>query len=77
MLLLVSVLHLLLTEQTLAVLNPVGSATTTDYSVGQGMVTGESEALGDGAATHFQEMAFSIEKVTVTAKSRALKASTV
>ena len=56
------------------VLNPVGSATTTDYSVGQGMVTGESEALGDAAANAFQEMAFSIEKVTVTAKSRALKA---
>ena len=57
-----------------AVLNPVGSATTSAYNVGQGMTTGESEALGDGANNHFQEMAFSIEKVTVTAKSRALKA---
>jgi len=57
-----------------AVLNPVGSATTSAYDVGQGMVTGDSEALGDGASNHFQEMAFSIEKVTVTAKSRALKA---
>jgi hypothetical protein len=57
-----------------AVLNPVGSATTSAYNVGQGMATGESEALGDGANNHFQEMAFSIEKVTVTAKSRALKA---
>jgi len=36
------------------------------------MPTGDAEALGDGAA--FNEMAFSIEKVTVTAKSRALKA---
>ena len=54
-----------------AVLNPVGSATTSAYNVGQGMATGEAEALGDGANNHFQEMAFSIEKVTVTAKSRA------
>ena len=38
------------------------------------MTTGESEALGDGSNNHFNEMAFSIEKVTVTAKSRALKA---
>ena len=38
------------------------------------MTTGNSEALGDGASNQFQEMAFSIEKVTVTAKSRALKA---
>ena len=57
-----------------AVLNPVGSATTSAYNVGQGMATGESEALGDGSGNHFNEMAFSIEKVTVTAKSRALKA---
>ena len=32
------------------------------------------KALGDGSNNHFNEMAFSIEKVTVTAKSRALKA---
>jgi hypothetical protein len=39
------------------------------------MTTGQSEALGDGGAGNtFQEMAFSIEKVTVTARSRALKA---
>jgi hypothetical protein len=37
------------------------------------MTTGTSEALGDSSNT-FQEMAFSIEKVTVTARSRALKA---
>ena len=41
----------------------------------QAMTTGSAEALGDGAAGNtFQEMAFSIEKVTVTAKTRALKA---
>jgi hypothetical protein len=38
------------------------------------MTTAQSEALGDGAGNHFNEMGFSIEKVTVTAKSRALKA---
>ena len=42
------------------------------YNVGQGMDTEYAEELGDGQS--FNEMAFSIEKVTVTAKSRALKA---
>ena len=42
------------------------------YNVSTGMNTGDSEGLGAGDA--FNEMAFSIEKVTVTAKSRALKA---
>jgi hypothetical protein len=58
------------------VLNPVGTATTnpSPYNVGQGMATGDSEALGDAGANAFNQMAFSIEKVTVTAKSRALKA---
>jgi hypothetical protein len=57
-------------------LNPVGTATTnpSPYNVGGGMETGASEALGDAAGNFFNEMAFSIEKVTVTAKSRALKA---
>ena len=45
------------------------------YTIGgQGMTTAQSEALGDGSTNHFNEMGFSIEKVTVTAKSRALKA---
>jgi hypothetical protein len=45
------------------------------YTIGgQGMTTAQSEALGDAASNHFNEMGFSIEKVTVTAKSRALKA---
>ena len=57
-----------------AVLNPVGTATSTDYNVGQGMVAGDAENLGNGTNNQFAEMAFSIEKVTVTAKSRALKA---
>ena len=55
-------------------LNPSSNATQDDYAVGQGMQTGDSEALGDAAGNQFNEMAFSIEKVTVTAKSRALKA---
>ena len=49
-------------------------AVQAQYSLGQGMATGDSEALGDGSNGDFNEMAFSIEKVTVTAKSRALKA---
>jgi len=45
------------------------------YTIGgQGMTTAQAEALGDAAGNHFNEMGFSIEKVTVTAKSRALKA---
>jgi len=57
-----------------AALNPEGSQSATTYPVGQGMRTDDAEALGDGSGNHFNEMAFSIEKVTVTAKSRALKA---
>ena len=42
------------------------------YNVGQGLRTDAAEGLGESEA--FNQMAFSIEKVTVTAKSRALKA---
>ena len=45
-----------------------------DYNVGEAMTTANAEALGDGNTNYFNEMAFSIEKVTVTAQSRALKA---
>ena len=56
-------------------LNPTAAqGNATDYNVGQGMRTDTAEDLGDGAGDHFNQMAFSIEKVTVTAKSRALKA---
>ena len=44
------------------------------YNTSDGMPTAEAEALGDAASNAFAEMNFSIEKVTVTAKSRALKA---
>ena len=55
-------------------LNPESGQTATTYNVGQGMRTDDAENLGQGAGDYFNEMAFSIEKVTVTAKSRALKA---
>ena len=54
-------------------LNPSTTATQAAYDVGQGMRTDEAESLGESGKS-FNEMAFSIEKVTVTAKSRALKA---
>ena len=45
------------------------------YGVGQGFKTQDLEKLGDDTTNNdFREMAFSIEKVSVTAKSRALKA---
>jgi len=56
-----------------AVLNDTSGSP--EYSRGQGMTTATAEALGDVPASNaFAEMAFSIEKSTVTARSRALKA---
>jgi hypothetical protein len=49
---------------------PTSGATTS----GIGMPTGTAEYLGSDSNTAFAQMAFSIEKVTVTAQSRALKA---
>jgi hypothetical protein len=57
-----------------SVLNPVSTASSTGYNVGQGMRTDSAEALDGTTANAFNQMNFSIEKVTVTAKSRALKA---
>jgi len=57
-----------------ALLNPTGTASSTGYDVGQGMPTGAAENLKGTGEHAFNQMAFSIEKVTVTAKSRALKA---
>jgi hypothetical protein len=54
-----------------ALLNDASPGT---YTTGTGMSTAAAEALGDAAGNSFAEMAFSIEKSTVTAKSRALKA---
>lgn len=50
--------------------NPVDGA----YTRGTGMPTVTAEALGSSGGDPFNEMAFSIEKTTVTAKTRALKA---
>ena len=44
------------------------------FAIGSGMTTAQSEALGNTGAA-FGEMAFSIEKTSVTAKTRALKAN--
>ena len=55
-------------------LAPAGSEA---YTVGQGMKTSEAESLGSDLAdpdTFFNEMGLSIERISVTAKSRALKA---
>ena len=53
-----------------AILNDSPAGT---YTTGSGMTVAQAETLGDGT-DEFAEMAFSIDKVTVTAKSRALKA---
>ena len=59
------------TETNPSVLNdsPVGT-----YTSATGMTTAQAEALGDSSDNGFAQMAFSIEKSTVTAVSRALKA---
>jgi hypothetical protein len=56
--------------------NPFADTTLAgnSFPTGTGMTTAQAEALGDAASNMFNEMAFSIDKVTVTAKSRALKA---
>ena len=53
--------------------DPINSLSANAYTTGVGLSTASAEQLGvaDGS---FKEMAFSIEKVTVTAQSRALKA---
>jgi hypothetical protein len=50
--------------------NPVDGS----YTTGKGMTTAEGEALGDSSSNAFGQMAFAIDKTTVTARSRALKA---
>jgi len=60
------------TETNPAVLNDSPSAGT--YVSATGMTTAQTEALGDSGNNAFAQMAFSIEKSTVTAVTRALKA---
>ena len=50
------------------------SSPSYEDTTGTGMTSATAEALGDSSSNSFAEMAFSIEKATVTAKSRALKA---
>ena len=50
--------------------NPVDGS----YTTGKGMTTAEGEAMGDSSSNAFGQMAFAIDKTTVTARSRALKA---
>lgn len=52
----------------------VASGNTAEYNTGFGMSTAQSEALGTDSNPAIPEVAFSIEKVSVTAESRALKA---
>ena len=52
----------------------LNDATPGTFTSGAGMSTATGEALGDAAGNYFPEMAFSIEKTTVTAVTRALKA---
>jgi hypothetical protein len=52
--------------------SPLSALST--YNTGSGMSTAQSEALGADSNTAFPQMAFTIEKVTVTANTRALKA---
>lgn len=52
----------------------VPAATNAAYNFASGMSTAQAEALGTTSNAEFAQMAFSIDKVTVTAKSRALKA---
>jgi len=60
------------TETNPAVLNDSPSAGT--YTSATGMTSLQGEALGDSGTNAFAEMAFSIEKHTVTAVTRAMKA---
>ena len=50
------------------------NAETNTYNFQAGMTTAAAEAGGNGSSNAIPQMAFSIEKVTVTARSRALKA---
>lgn len=52
----------------------INLASTGVYNYGAAMNTAQAEALGSTGNTAFPQMGFTIEKVTVTAQSRALKA---
>ena len=63
------------TEQTVGgelATDPDGAGT--EFTTGTGMTTGAGEALGASGGGTFNEMQFSVEKISVEAKTRALKA---
>jgi len=51
-----------------------GTDPTGTYTTGNAMSTSFAEALGDASTNAFGQMSFNIDKTTVTAKTRALKA---
>ena len=56
------------------ILQHLNDASAGAFTTASGLTTAAAEALGDASTDEFAEMAFSIEKTTVTARSRALKA---
>jgi hypothetical protein len=54
--------------------SPIANEAANAYTTGVGLTTAVAEYLGSDSNGAFAQMAFSIEKVTVTAQSRALKA---
>lgn len=68
-------------QQHVGTIPGVGNSTATSnlagqnlYNFGSGMSTSQQEALGDASNVAFPQMAFNIEKTTVQALGRALKA---
>jgi hypothetical protein len=54
--------------------SPLTAANSTTYNAATGMTRAQGEALGVDSGNTFPQMAFTIEKVVVEAKTRALKA---
>jgi len=55
--------------------NPVSNTANSQlFTTGRGFATADAELLGSSSGGAFNQMAFTIDKVTVTANSRALKA---
>jgi len=54
--------------------NTTPMVNTATYNTGSAIPTALAESLGVDSGNNFNQMAFTIEKVTVTAKTRALKA---
>ena len=52
----------------------IAGVAATGYNAGAGMDTTTAEGLGDASGNNFNEMAFVIDRQSVTAKTRALKA---